>query len=141
MLLNEEALVLRSEVVAPLTWELKLLATLDGLLKNADALSVRQMNKRRVEHALQALNQTLVDHLVKELEVVLAVVKSPTDAILDEIFLQLHQSVEVQERNLGLYHPELSEVSRSVRVLGTECRTESVDGAKSGCSQLTLELS
>ncbi len=37
-----------------------------------------------------------------------------------------------QEGNLGLDHPELGQVARSVGVLGTECRTESIDGSHPG---------
>ena len=73
VLLNQEALVLRGKVVAPLAWELKLLAVLDSLLQDAYTLGVGQVNEVGIEHTLQTLEQALVDHLVQEREVVFAV--------------------------------------------------------------------
>ena len=48
---------------------------------------------------------------------------------------------EVDERHLGLYHPELSQVAWSVGVFGTEGGAEGVDGTQGSGTELTLELS
>ena len=140
MLFNKEALVLRCKIVAPLAWELKLLAVLDSLLQNAYALSVGQTNEVGVQYALKTLDKSLVNHLVEELEVVLAVLQCPTDAVLDEVFLKIHKTCEVEESHLRLNHPELCQVARSVGILGTESRTECVDGSKCSGTKLAFEL-
>ena len=51
---------------------------------------------------------------VEEFKVVLAVLQSPTDTVLDEVFLKIHQTSEVEECYLRLNHPELCQVARSV---------------------------
>ena len=132
--------MLRSQVVAPLAWELKLLALGDGFLKNTDALGVGKMHEVGIEHALQTLQQSLVYHLVQEFKVVLAVVQSPTDTVLDKVFLQFHQTVHVEECNLRLYHPELGQVARRVAVLCAERRAEGIDGTQCRGTQLALQL-
>ena len=55
------------------------------------------MNEVRIQYAFQTGNQTLVNHLVQESKIVLAMLQCPTDTILDEVFLQLHQTVHIQE--------------------------------------------
>ena len=94
-----------------------------------------------VEHTLKSCDETLVYHLVEELQVVLAVLQCPAYAELYEVLLELHQSAEVEECHLRLHHPELSEVPWRVGVLGAERRAEGVDGSKRGGSELALELS
>ena len=140
MLLNQITLVLAGKVIAPVAGELKLLAVLDSLLKDIDSLGVCKTYKALFEYALKALQQSLVNHVVQELQVILAVVKCPAYAVLDEVLLKVHQLLLIQESNLGLDHPELGQVARSVGVLGTECRTKGVDGAQCGCTKLTLQL-
>ena len=98
------------------------------------------MNEIGIQYTLQTSDQALINHLVQESKVVLAVLECPTDTVLDEIFLQLHQTVHIQESNLWLYHPELSQVARSITVLCTEGWTEGVDSTECRSTQLTLQL-
>ena len=139
--LHKVALVLGSKVVAPIAGELELLLALgNSLLKDFDALGVRQAYEGFLQHTLKALDESLVNHLVEELEVVLAVVQCPTHAILDEVFLKVHEVVQVDEASFGLHHPKLGKVARCVAVLGTEGGTEGVDGSQGGGAKLALEL-
>ena len=141
MLLDEETLVLAGEVHTPAYGELKLVTVGDSLFEYLDTLGVRQTHKLFGHNRMEALQESLVYHLVEELEVVLAVLERPVDAVLDEVFLEVHQVGEVDERHLGLYHPELSQVAWSVGVFGTEGGTEGVDGTQGSGTELTLELS
>ena len=139
--LNEVALVLGGEVVAPLAWELKFVAVGNGLLEDIDALGVGQADETFLQDTLEALDERLVDHLVEELQVVLTVVERPAHTVLDEVLLEVHESLLVEEGYLGLNHPELGEVARGVAVLGAESGTEGVDGAKGRGTELALQLS
>ena len=141
MLLDEEALVLAGEVHTPAYGELKLVTVGDSLFEYLDTLGVRQTHKLFGHNRMEALQESLVYHLVEELEVVLAVLERPVDAVLDEVFLEVHQVGEVDERHLGLYHPELSQVAWSIGVFGTEGGAEGVDRTQGSGTELTLELS
>ena len=141
ILLHQVTLMLAGQVVTPIAWELELLLSrLDGFLQNLHAPRVIQADKVFLEDAFQTLYQALVDHLVEEIQIILAVVKSPTDAILDEILLDVHQLRQVNEANLRLYHPEFSQMAGSVAVLGTERRTEGIDGTQCCSTQLSFQL-
>ena len=85
VLLNEEALVLGSKVVAPVARELEFLAILDGLLQDLDALGVRQMHEAVLQHTFETLDERGVDEFVEELKLLAAVVESPAYAMLDEV--------------------------------------------------------
>ena len=110
-------------------------------LENLDAFGVRQAHELFLDNSLKTLEQSLVDHLVEELKVVLAVVQCPLHAVLYEVFLQIHQVVEVDEGHFGLNHPELCQVARGVGVLCPERGAEGVDGSQCRCAKLALELS
>ncbi len=140
VLLDEVTLVLAGQVVAPVAWKLELLALLDCLLEDFDALGVRQVYEAVLQDTLQTLDESRVNHLVKELQVFAAVVQCPTDAMLDEVLLQCHQVVHIVEGHLRLNHPELGQVARRVAVLGTECRSEGIDLTQSRSTQLALQL-
>ena len=79
--------MLRSEVVAPIARELKLVTVADGFLQDADTLGIGKSYKAIGENALESLDECLVNHLIQELEVVAAVVESPTHTVFDEILL------------------------------------------------------
>ena len=138
VLLHEIALVLALQVDTPLYRELKFLAR---LLENLDTLSVGKAHKVVVEHEVESLDKLLVVHLLKEFNIVAAVLKSIADAIFHKVLSKVHVVGNVVEGNLRLNHPELCQVARSVGVFGTECRSESINCAKCGCSKLTLKLS
>ena len=141
VLLDEVALVLRSEVVAPVAGELELLAVLHGLLQDIDTLGIGQTYEGLLQHTLQTLDERLVDHLVQELQIILTVVKGPLHAILDEVFFQVHQFLLVDESHLGLHHPELGQMAWGIGILSAERRTEGVDSTECRGSQFTLQLS
>ena len=132
--------MLAGKVHAPAHGELKLATVGNSLLKNLDTLGIGETHKGVGQHALQSVDECLVDHLVQELKVILTVVECPLNAILNEVFFKIHQVVHVDERHLWLYHPELCQVTGSVGVLCTERRTEGIDSTQGGGSQLSLQL-
>ena len=133
--------MLAGQVHTPADGELELAAISHSLLQNPDTLGIGQTHERTAYHPLEALDEGLVDHLVEELQVVLAVVECPLYTILDEVFLEVHQVVHIDEGHLGLYHPELSQVAGRIGVFGTEGGTEGVDGTQGSGSELALKLS
>ena len=141
MLLDEVALVLRGQVGSPEDGELELAPVGHSLLEDFDALGVGEADEVVCGDELEPLDEVGVDHLVEELEVVLAVVEGPLDAELDELLGEVHVVVDVVEGHFGLNHPELGEVAWCIGVLGAECRAEGVDGSEGCGGQLSLELS
>ncbi len=130
VMLHQVALVLTGEIHTPFgDGELELMTFLGSLLQDIEALSIRQTYEVLLHHALQGLDERLVNHLVEELEVVLAVIQCPLHAVLDEVLLEVHQFVLVHEGHLRLNHPELGQMARRIAVLGTEGGTEGVDSA------------
>ena len=96
--------MLRSKVCAPINREFKFLAT---LLQNLYTLGVWQTNEIIVNHEFEAIDKTLVEMIVEELYIILAMLKSVVDAIFDELLGQIHVVVDIIERHLRLNHPEL----------------------------------
>ncbi len=138
VLLHQVALMFACQVVAPVAGELKLLALLDGFLQDVDTFGIGQAHEGFLEYTLQTLQEGLVDHLVEELQVVLAVVQCPTDTVFNEVFFQVHQLLLVEESHFRLHHPELCKVARRVAVLGAEGGSEGIDGTQCRRPQLTL---
>ena len=141
MFLDEIALVLTGEVVAPVAGELELTPILHGLLKDIDAFGVGQTDEICLNCGLKAVNKGLVDHLVEELEVVLTFVECPTHTIFNKVLLEVHELFLIEESHFGLHHPELSEVSRCVTVLGTEGGAKGIDGSQCRSTELSFQLS
>ena len=81
--------------------ELKLATVLDRLLQDVDTLGVGQSDEVLLDYRLERGDKLLVDHLVEELQVVAAVIQGPVNAILDEVLLEVHQSLLVEEGHLG----------------------------------------
>ena len=133
--------MLAGQVDTPRHGILKLLSGFDCFLKYANALGVGETHEILLEHSFETGDETLVYHLVEELEIVLAVVEGPFHTILDEVFLQIHQSLLLEESHFGLYHPKLGQMAGRVGVLGTECGAESIDGTKCRGTKFAFELS
>src|SRR5678815_527717 len=75
------------------------------------------------------------------LELGAAVFQHTRDDVAEEIFLQLHQLVQVHVRNLGLHHPELGEMAARLGFLGAKRRSETVHLAERSDGRLVVELS
>ena len=140
MLFHKIALMLGGQVDAPADGELELVAFGDGLFQYLDTLGVGQAHKVGVDDSLQALDETVVNHLVEELEVIHAVVEGPADAVFDELLFEGGEVVELVEGHLGLNHPELCQVARSVRVFCAEGRTKCIDLTQRGSTELAFQL-
>ena len=115
MFLNEVTLVFTAEVHTPVSdRELKLHTVSSSFLKNLETLCVSKASEVFLQYTLQASDKFLVNHLIEELKVVFTVLQSPANTILDEVFLKVHQFFLVDESNLRLNHPELSQVAWSI---------------------------
>src|SRR5690606_13664207 len=62
------------------------------------------------------------------------------DDVFQEIFCQVYIVLQVIEGYFRLHHPELSQVTCSIRVLGTECRPEGVHPAQSHSCSFCFKL-
>ena len=127
--LHQVALMLAGQVGAPAHGELKLVPLLLCLFQYLHTLGVGQVHKVFLEHALEPLDEAVVDHLVEEGQVVGAVVERIFHAVLDEVLLECHEAVELQEGDFGLYHPELGQVAGRVALLGAEGAVVTTDRA------------
>ena len=112
------------EVHAPFNGIFKLLT---ALLKQLDRLGILNSAEIAADNVLKAREQRLVNTLVKEFKLCAAVLHQVTDNILQHILCKLHIVLEVGKRYLGLHHPKLSGMARSIRLFRTEGRSEGID--------------
>src|SRR5574344_58175 len=140
--LYKETLVLTAQVHTPLgDRELKLMTFLHCVLQNTETFGIWQTDEFVFYNRFQGLYETVVYHLVEELQIVTAIVERPSHTILDEVFFKVHQSFLIKEGYFGLHHPELSQMTGRVAVLGTERRTEGVNSTEGRSSQFAFQLS
>ena len=64
---------------------------------------------------------------IEELEVIDVVLQNEPDTVLDVALCAVDDVVDISKTHFWFYHPELSDVSGSVRHFGSEGRTEGVD--------------
>src|SRR5659263_103963 len=107
-------------------------------LEYLNGFGICQPHKTVRKNKLQALNKIFVNHVVKELQVFPAVVKSIFYEILEEILSQIHVVIEIPECHLRFYHPELCQVTGRVRVFCTECRAKCIYLSQGESTQFTL---
>ena len=127
MLLNQEAFMFRSQVNPPIYRELECMAFSNSLFQNLAPFCIRQTDEIVFQHSLQTFDQTFIEHIVQEFDIVHTVVQSPLYTILDELFRQLHIIQNIVESHFRLDHPELGQVSRRIGVFRTESRTECIN--------------
>ena len=70
-----------------------------------------------------------------------AVLEGKSHAILEVVLGQVDVVREVGKANLGLDHPKFSQVTSSVGVFGTECRTKGVNIRQGAGVGFDIELS
>jgi hypothetical protein len=88
----------------------------------------------------QAVLEALVHPLIKEVELIGAVLHHVIDDVLEHLLRDVHLALEVAEGHLGLDHPELGRVTTRVGVLGAEGGAKGVDVTKAHGKVLGLEL-
>ena len=132
--------MLAGQVTTPVNREFKLVSFSNGLFQDLNTFGIRQTDKFRVYNLLQTFYQAFVHHLVQELQVIGTIVKRPFHTELNEFFFQIHQLGQISKGNFWLYHPELSQMARSIRVFCTESRTECINRSQCRCSKFTLQL-
>src|SRR5207237_1747284 len=91
--------------------------------------------RERTLHVLE-----LRDVALERLQFFFAAIHRAADEVFDELLRQLLQSVELEERNLRLDHPELHQMAARFRLLSAERRTEAVDLSERGGGRLEIEL-
>ena len=133
--------MLRSQVDTPIYRELERVAFSSGLFQNLDSFRIRQTDEIVFQHSLQTFDQTLIEHIVQEFDIIHTVVQSPLYTILDELFRQLHIVQDIIESHFRLDHPELGQVARRIGVFRTESRTECINLSQSRSRQFTFQLS
>ena len=104
-------------------------------LQDLDRLGVGDARERR-HHVLELRGVALEDLRAPRWQ------RSSTraDQVADELLGQLAESLELEERDLGLDHPELHQVAAGLRLLGPEGRAEAVDLAERRGGRLEVEL-
>ena len=108
--------------------------------QDLDTFCIRQTNESFFQYALQTLYQALIEHIIQELHIVIAIIQCPPNTVFNEIFSQIHVVDDIIESNFRLNHPELCQVTRSIRIFSTESRTEGINSAQCRGSQLTFQL-
>ena len=129
------------QIGSPIYREFELAAVLHSFLQNLDTFRIGQTHKVVLHHEVQTFEQCLVDHLVQESQIVLAIIQSPTHAVLDEVLCQIHIVTDVVESHFGFDHPKFGQMAWCVGVLRTERRAESINGTQSRGTQLSFQLS
>ena len=110
------------------------------LLELLDRVGVVDARELRLDHLRQPRDAVLVDELLEERHVVLALVEQRAEDVLEEVLGELRVGGEIGERDLRLDHPELGEVAARVRVLRAERRPERVDLRHRQAVGLDVEL-
>ena len=89
---------------------------------------------------LESFDQALIYEIVEELHLFRSILQNEVDDVLDHGLGKEHVVLEICKCDLRLDHPELRRVTCRVTVLGTECRSESVDVLKCHCEGLAVQL-
>ena len=125
------------QVGAPLDRKLEGLA---GLLQDFDGFGVGEPLEVLLDDRLETVEHRLVDPLVEELHVFVAIGEHVADDPLQKPLGERHVVGELEERRFGLDHPELGQVPRGVGVLRAKRRAERVDLAERSGVDLAFEL-
>ena len=138
MLFNKEAFVFGSQVTTPINREFELVAFSDSVFKNLDTLGIWQAYELAVDDTLQAVDKGFINHIVQELQIVGTIVERPFNAVLDKLLSDIHIVFDIVECHFRLNHPEFGQVTRCIRVFGTESRPKSIDIAQRSSAKFTL---
>ena len=99
VLLDQIAFVFRLQVAPPVAGEFELAAR---SLENLHALGVIQPLEFVVQHEVEPLDQTVVPHLVHELQILAAVLQRVADQVFQEILGQLHVVLQLVKGHFRL---------------------------------------
>ena len=124
----ERRLLVRAEIVAEVHRE-------SLALERLDPVAVRDP-RERLRDDLELLRVAL-----EALQLLAAALEGAADEVDDEVLGELAEALEIEERDLGLDHPELGQVAPRLRLFGAEGRAEAVDLAERGRRRLEVELS
>src|SRR5690349_5099695 len=127
MAFDKQALIFGAKIVAPFN-------RTSLLLQNLDCISVVDAREWRLD-VLQ-----LRDVALELLQLRLTPLENARDDGGNEFLLQTHVVVRVVERDLGLDHPELSEVPTRLRLLSAKRRAKTVNLAEGRGCGFAIEL-
>ena len=129
--------MLRLEIESPFDGIDELLTR---LFENIYRLGIIDARKVAVDDVFELGDKPVLEPRVEEFELGLAALEKMSDDALYHIGRYLDYAVDIAERDLGLYLPELGGVTRRVAVLRAERRTEGVYPAERRRHDLALEL-
>ena len=136
-LFGEESFVLGLKVCAPVYGVLELVFV---LFEDLDSLRIGDLFEVACHDMVESLDETFVHKVVEELHFFGALLEDVLYDVLDHIAGKIHIRIEVCERDLGFYHPELSRMAVGVALLRSERRTKGIDVAEREREALRIEL-
>ena len=137
MLFSQVALMLGLHVHAPVGAVFELLA---AVFEDLDRIGIADACEIAVAHMGQALNESLVNKIIQELELFRAALHDVADHIANHGFSEFHVIFEVRKGDLRLDHPELGRMALGVTLLGAESGAESIDIAESHAESFAVQL-
>ena len=142
-LLSEVTFVLTAHVDAPVRLFVELFHFLlaQVLFQDLNRLRVSETHHGRIQEVVKAVLECGVDPLVEEIDVVSVVLHHVTQTVLNIILSTVHDVGQFSKSQLGLNHPELSQMTRSVALLSTECRSKRVHVAHAARICFNIDLS
>ena len=96
------------QIAAPVWLELEFVRM---FFKLGNGLCVAYAFERCLYNVAECVDYARLDSFVEELHVLAAFCECPVEKIFDELFLNVHVIVEIEECHLRLTHPELCEVA------------------------------
>ena len=127
MVLNQESFMFRSQIDTPIYREFKCMSFCNRFFQNLDSFRIRQANEIFFQHSLQTFDQTFIEHIVQEFDIIHTVVQSPLYTVLNELFRQLHIIQNIIECHFRLDHPKLGQMTRRIGIFCTKSRTERIN--------------
>ncbi len=110
------------------------------LAQDGDGFLVRDTGTLALGQTFELLDQSAAGVLVEELQFVRALVQHGLHNELEEVLFNVHQLVEIAERDFRLDHPELGSMRLGIAVFCAEGRSKGVDLGKCHGEGFALKL-
>ena len=96
------------------------------LAQNRDGFLVGDTRCARHSEVIQLVQQSAAGELVEEFQLIRALLQHRLDKVLQEVLFNVHQLMDIAERDFRLDHPEFRRVGLGVAVFGAEGRAKGV---------------
>ena len=96
------------QIAAPVRLEFEFVGV---FFKLGDGFCVTYAFERCLYDVAESVDYSRLDSFVEEFHVLAAFCECPVEKIFDELFLNVHVIVEIEESHLRLAHPEFCEVT------------------------------